>query len=191
MTTVHANTPRDALSRIEQMIGMAAASMSAASIRSQIASGVQLILQLQRMADGRRRMTSLAEITGMEGDVIQMQEIFSFVREGIDAGNQIIGQFRAAGVRPKFLTELRSQGIEVPAQAFDPRHSLSDGRHEGALADLSRGVRPRRHRGPAISKRDERLDAKPPRETEALQLARHVAGGRQGRYPPAKVFSVA
>ena len=124
MTTVHANTPRDALSRIEQMIGMAAATMSVGSIRSQIASGVQLILQLQRMADGRRRMTSLAEITGMEGDVIQMQEIFSFVREGVDANNQIIGHFRAAGVRPRFLAELKAQGVEIAAQAFDPRHAL-------------------------------------------------------------------
>ena len=123
MTTVHANTPRDALSRIEQMIGMAAASMSAASIRSQIASGIQLILQLQRMTDGERRVTSVAEITGMEGDVIQMQEIYRFVREGVD-GSQIVGQFRATGVRPKFLGELKAQGIDFPAQAFDPRVSL-------------------------------------------------------------------
>ncbi|MCW6511945.1 CpaF family protein [Hyphomicrobiales bacterium BP6-180914] len=124
MTTVHANTPRDALSRIEQMIGMAAASMSLVSIRNQIASGIQLVLQLQRMTDGRRRITSLAEITGMEGDMIQMQEIYSFVREGIDSSNQIVGQFRAAGVRPKFIGELKAQGIDLPAQAFDPRTSL-------------------------------------------------------------------
>ena len=124
MTTVHANTPRDALSRIEQMIGMAAASMSAASIRAQIASGIHLILQLQRMNDGRRRVTSLAEITGMEGDVIQMQEIYRFVREGIDDGNQIVGHFRASGVRPRFLADLKAQGIDLPAQAFDPRSNL-------------------------------------------------------------------
>ena len=123
MTTVHANTPRDALSRIEQMIGMAA-TMSIASIRSQIASGIQLILQLQRMSDGRRRVTSVTEVTGMEGDMIQMQEIFGFVREGIDDRNQVVGQFRASGVRPRFLTELKAQGIEVPGQAFDPRASL-------------------------------------------------------------------
>ena len=124
MTTIHANTPRDALSRIEQMIGMAAATMSPASIRSQIASGIQLILQLQRMSDGRRRVTSIAEVTGMEGDVIQMQEIFTFVREGVDAANNVLGQFRAAGVRPRFLSELKQQGIDVPAQAFDPRAAL-------------------------------------------------------------------
>ena len=123
MTTVHANTPRDALSRIEQMIGMAA-TMSIPSIRSQIASGIQLILQLQRMPDGRRRVTSIAEVTGMEGDMIQMQEIFGFVREGVDDRNQVVGQFRASGVRPRFLTELKNQGIEVPGQAFDPRASL-------------------------------------------------------------------
>ncbi|MDX7951726.1 CpaF family protein [Lichenihabitans sp. Uapishka_5] len=124
MTTIHANTPRDALGRIEQMIGMAAANMSAASIRGQIAAGIQLILQLQRMPDGRRRVTSIAEVTGMEGEVIQMQEIFSFTREGVDAANNVVGHFRAAGVRPHFLAELKAQGIEVPSLAFDPRANL-------------------------------------------------------------------
>ena len=124
MTTVHANTPRDALSRIEQMIGMSAASMSVASIRSQIASGIQVILQLQRMTDGKRRVTSIAEVTGMEGDVIQMQEIYHFVREGVDEANQIVGHFRAAGVRPRFLADLKAHGIELPSQAFDPRATL-------------------------------------------------------------------
>ncbi len=124
MTTVHANTPRDALSRIEQMIGMSAASMSAASIRSQIASGIQLVLQLQRMTDGRRRVTSIAEVTGMEGDVIQMQEIYRFMREAVDEGDQVVGQYRATGIRPRFMTELKARGIDLPAQAFDPRVAL-------------------------------------------------------------------
>jgi pilus assembly protein CpaF len=124
MTTVHANTPRDALNRIEQMIGMAASSMSVSSIRSQIASGIQLILQLQRMTDGRRRLTSLSEVTGMEGDIVQMQEIFRFVREGVDDRQQIVGGFRASGIRPKFLTELKAQGVDLGGQLFDPRTSL-------------------------------------------------------------------
>jgi pilus assembly protein CpaF len=124
MTTIHANTPRDAIARVEQMIGMAAANMSVTSIRSQIASGVQLLLQLQRLSDGRRRVTSIAEITGMEGDVIQMQEIFRFVREGVDERHQVLGHFRATGVRPKFLQELKAQGVDMPAQAFDPSVAL-------------------------------------------------------------------
>lgn len=124
MTTIHANTPRDAIARVEQMIGMAAANMSVTSIRSQIASGVQMLLQLQRLSDGRRRVTSIAEITGMEGDVIQMQEIFRFVREGVDERHQVLGHFRATGVRPKFLQELKAQGVDMPAQAFDPSVAL-------------------------------------------------------------------
>lgn len=124
MTTIHANAPRDALSRIEQMVGMAAANMSVPSIRGQIASGIQLILQLQRMTDGKRRVTSIAEITGMEGDIIQMQELYHFAREGVDEGGAIQGRFKATGVRPRLLTELRSQGVDMPAQAFDPRTIL-------------------------------------------------------------------
>ncbi len=124
MTTIHANTPRDALGRIEQMIGMAAASMSVASIRSQIASGIQLVLQLQRMSDGKRRLTSLSEITGMEGDVVQMQEIFRFAREGVDERDGIVGHFRPTGIRPKFLGELKQQGVDLPSALFDPRAVL-------------------------------------------------------------------
>ncbi len=124
MTTIHANAPRDALSRIEQMVGMAAANMSLPSIRGQIASGIQLVLQLQRMADGKRRVTSIAEITGMEGDIIQMQELYHFAREGVDEAGTIQGRFKATGVRPRLLTELRSQGVDMPAHAFDPRTIL-------------------------------------------------------------------
>ncbi len=124
MTTIHANAPRDALARIEQMVGMAAANMSLPSIRGQIASGIQLVLQLQRMADGKRRVTSIAEITGMEGDIIQMQELYHFAREGVDEAGAIQGRFKATGVRPRLLTELRSQGVDMPAHAFDPRTIL-------------------------------------------------------------------
>jgi pilus assembly protein CpaF len=120
MTTIHANTPRDAVRRLEQMIGMAGLPMSPASIRSQIASAIQLIVQLQRLSDGKRRLMSVSEVTGMEGEVIQMQEIFRFVREGIDEQGNIAGSFRATGVRPKFLGELRAIGIDLPGQYFDP-----------------------------------------------------------------------
>src|SRR5271157_3746766 len=102
MTTIHANTPRDAIRRMEQMVGMAGLSMSQQSIRQQITSAIQLIVQLQRLGDGKRRLVSVTEVTGMEGDVTQMQEIYKFVREGIDADGSIVGSFRATGIRPKF-----------------------------------------------------------------------------------------
>ena len=124
MTTVHANTPRDALGRIEQMIGMAPNPMSAQSIRGQIASAIQIVVQLERLPDGQRRVTSVAEVTGMEGDVIQMQEIYRFVREGMDAQGKILGTFRATGIRPRFLSVLKGIGIELPAHHFDPNAAL-------------------------------------------------------------------
>ena len=124
MTTVHANTPRDAVGRIEQMIGMAANPMSALSIRSQIASAIQIVVQLERLPDGLRRVISIAEITGMEGEMIQMQEIFKFVREGLDAQSRILGSFRATGVRPRFLTALKGIGIELTGHYFDPTIAL-------------------------------------------------------------------
>lgn len=124
MTTIHANTPRDAVRRMEQMVGMAGMPMSLNAIRGQIASAIQMIVQLQRLSDGKRRLMSVTEITGMEGDVIQMQEIFRFVREGVDEHGNIIGSFRATGVRPKFLHDLRSHGIDLPGSYFDPSVAL-------------------------------------------------------------------
>ncbi|WP_445503550.1 CpaF family protein [Microvirga sp. G4-2] len=124
MTTIHANTPRDAVRRMEQMVGMAGMPMSLNAIRGQIASAIQMIVQLQRLSDGKRRLMSVTEITGMEGDVIQMQEIFRFVREGVDEHGNIIGSFRASGVRPKFLHDLRSHGIDLPGGYFDPSIAL-------------------------------------------------------------------
>lgn len=119
MTTVHANSPRDATRRLEQMVGMASVPMSEQSIRQQIAAAIQIVVQLQRLADGTRRVISVTEITGMEGDVIQMQEIFSFVREGVDPNGQIRGSFRATGVRPRFMAQLKPMGIELPVSYFD------------------------------------------------------------------------
>ena len=118
MTTIHANTPRDALKRLEQMVAMAGIGMSPSSIRSTIASAISIIVQLQRLPDGKRRALSISEITGMEGEVIQMQEIYRFAKEYTDE-HGIHGTFRATGVRPTFLQELKAYGIEIPAGHFE------------------------------------------------------------------------
>jgi pilus assembly protein CpaF len=124
MATIHANTPRDALSRLEQMIGMAGLPMTVASIRGQIAAAIRCIVQLQRLSDGKRVVTSIAEITGLESDIIQMQEIFKFVRTGTGENGAVEGHFQATGIRPRFLGELTAQGITVPASHFDPTKPL-------------------------------------------------------------------
>jgi pilus assembly protein CpaF len=124
MTTIHANSPRDALKRIEQMIAMAGMGLPIPSIRSQIASAITLIMQLQRLPDGRRKLISINEISGLEGDVIQMHEIFHFVKERTDATGNIVGHFAATGVRPLFLQDLIPYGIELPATHFDVQRPL-------------------------------------------------------------------
>ncbi len=124
MATVHANNPREAISRLEQMIGMAGLPMSQTSIRGQIAAAIRLVVQLQRLADGKRRVTSVTEITGMEGDIIQMQEIYKFVRTGTTADGTIEGHHAATGLRPRFLAELQSHGVVIPGSAFDPSKPL-------------------------------------------------------------------
>jgi pilus assembly protein CpaF len=123
MTTIHANTPRDALKRMEQMVAMAGVGMTVSSIRSQIASAIHLLIQLQRFPDGKRRVVSVCEITGMEGDTIQMQEIYRFVKERADE-HGVHGTFKATGIRPAFLQELKAYGIEVPSSHFDPSRPL-------------------------------------------------------------------
>jgi pilus assembly protein CpaF len=124
MATVHANTPRDAIYRLEQMIGMAGLPMTVASIRSQIAAAIRVVVQLQRQSDGKRRVTSIAEITGLESDIIQMQEIYQYTRTGIAEDGTVHGEFRATGVRPRFLADLVAQGIEIPGKYFDPAKPL-------------------------------------------------------------------
>jgi pilus assembly protein CpaF len=124
MATVHANTPRDAISRLEQMIGMAGMPMTVGSIRGQIAAAIRVIVQLQRMSDGKRRVTSIAEITGLESDIIQMQEIYKYVRTGTAADGSVEGHFAATGVRPRFLGDLIAQGINIPGSYFDPSKPL-------------------------------------------------------------------
>jgi pilus assembly protein CpaF len=124
MTTIHANTPRDALKRLEQMVSMAGMTMTTSSIRGQIASAIRLVIQLQRLPDGKRRVTSVGEITGMEGDIIQMHEIYRFVKESTDEKGNIQGSFRATGIRPQFLSDLKAYGIELPASHFDASKPL-------------------------------------------------------------------
>jgi pilus assembly protein CpaF len=124
MATIHANNPREAISRLEQLIGMAGMPMTVASIRGQIASAIRLIVQLSRLSDGKRRVTSIAEITGLEGDIIQMQEIFKYVRTGTGPDGAVIGHFQATGVRPRFLNDLLAMGIKIPGTYFDPSQPL-------------------------------------------------------------------
>jgi pilus assembly protein CpaF len=120
MATLHANTPRDALTRLENMVGMAGLPMPIKAIRQQIASAITVVVQASRLTDGRRKLMSIQEITGMEGDIINMQEIFTFKRTGIDENGMIKGYFCASGVRPKFCERLEGFGIVLPDQMFDP-----------------------------------------------------------------------
>jgi pilus assembly protein CpaF len=119
LTTVHANTPRDALTRIETMIAMGATNLPDKAMRQQIASAIHLVVQQTRLADGTRKVTSISEITGMEGDVITMQEIFVFEKAGISKEGKVIGRFRATGVRPKCSERLKAAGILLPAEMFE------------------------------------------------------------------------
>jgi pilus assembly protein CpaF len=119
LTTVHANTPRDALTRIETMIAMGATNLPERAMRQQISSAIQLVVQQTRLSDGSRKITSVSEITGMEGDVITMQEIFVFEKMGVTQDGKVIGRFRATGVRPKCCERLKMSGIHVPADMFE------------------------------------------------------------------------
>jgi pilus assembly protein CpaF len=120
LATIHANTPRDALARLENMVGMAGVSLTPRAIRQQIASAITVILQASRLADGTRKVVSMQEITGMEGDIISMQEIFRFEQTGIDTDGKVQGHFCATGVRPRFADRLRMFGAAVPEDTFDP-----------------------------------------------------------------------
>ena len=120
MTTVHANTARDALSRVEQMIGMSGIDIPARSARQQIASALNVVVQVARLSDGRRRLVSLSELTGMEGEVVTMQEIFRFRQTGMSPEGQVVGKFEATGIRPRFLDQVMSHGISLSAELFRP-----------------------------------------------------------------------
>ena len=120
MTTVHANTPRDSLSRIEQMVGMSGIDIPARSARGQIASAIHVVMQVARLSDGRRRLVSLSEIIGMEGDIITMQEIFRYRQTGLSADGIVLGKFEATGIRPRFLDQVMAHGVSLSSELFRP-----------------------------------------------------------------------
>jgi pilus assembly protein CpaF len=119
MTTIHANTSRDALSRLESMVAMANVNMPERSVRQQIASAISVVVQVSRMSDGTRKVVNISEITGLEENVISMQDIFNFVRKGIGPDGRVIGSFQPSGIRPAFLERLRVAGILLPAELFE------------------------------------------------------------------------
>lgn len=118
LTTIHANTPRDALGRIENMVSMTGISFPTKALRSQIASAVDIVIQVERMEDGRRRVVSLQEINGMEGDVITSTELFAFERRGVDATGNVLGELKPTGIVPSFLRDVHARGIELPIEVF-------------------------------------------------------------------------
>ena len=120
MTTIHANNARDGISRLENMVAMAGIEMPLKAVRSQISSAVNLIVQASRLQDGSRRMVSITEITGMEGEVISMQEIFRFEQTGVDPQGTVQGHFAATGIRPKFMQRLKARGIVLRDDLFAP-----------------------------------------------------------------------
>ncbi|MDT3708255.1 MAG: CpaF family protein [Thiobacillus sp.] len=120
MTTIHANTPRDALTRMENMIGMGGLTLPPKAMRQQISSAITVVIQASRMPDGKRKVVSIQELTGMEGDIITMQEIFAYEKTGIAPDGTVLGRFKATGIRPKFVQRLKVFGIDVPDEIFDP-----------------------------------------------------------------------
>ena len=118
MTTIHANSPRDALYRLDTMIAMANLNIPDKAVRQQVASAVNLVIQVTRLADGTRRVTSISEITGMEQDVIAMQEIFAFQQSGINKDGKVVGRFRATGIRPKCADKIAAAGMPLPMDMF-------------------------------------------------------------------------
>jgi pilus assembly protein CpaF len=118
LTTLHANTPRDALSRLETMVAMASLNLPERAIRQQIASAIDVVVQVARLPDGTRKIVSLSEIVGMEGEVVTMQDLFVYEREGIDEDGNVVGRFRPTGIRPRFGDQLRVRGIDLPSSMF-------------------------------------------------------------------------
>jgi pilus assembly protein CpaF len=119
MTTIHANTARDALSRLESMVAMASVNMPERSVRQQIASAISVVVQVSRMSDGTRKVVNISEITGLEENIVSMHDIFNFVRKGIGPDGRVLGSFQPSGIRPKFLERLRTAGILLPADIFE------------------------------------------------------------------------
>jgi pilus assembly protein CpaF len=130
LTTVHANSPRDALSRIENLVSITGINIPPKALRAQIASAIDIVLQIERQEDGRRRLVSVQEISGMEGDIITMSELFKFQRERIDDEGNVIGTFRATGIVPEFYSQFERRGIDIPIDIFDPDRELDDQRQD-------------------------------------------------------------
>ena len=120
LATVHANTPREALTRLENMIGMANLSLPHKVVRQQICSAIHVVLQISRLRDGQRKILSISEVTGMEGELITMQEIFTFEQTGVGSDGRVLGNFRATGIRPQFVEQLRMHGVILPDDLFNP-----------------------------------------------------------------------
>jgi pilus assembly protein CpaF len=120
LTTVHANTPRDALSRVENMVSMTGISFPIKALRAQISSAIDVVIQVSRMEDGSRRLTSLQEVNGMEGDIITMSDLFSFERQGMDENGRVLGRLKATGVVPAFYKSLAPRGLVLPIETFEP-----------------------------------------------------------------------
>jgi pilus assembly protein CpaF len=140
LTTIHANTPRDALARLETMVSMAGLTLPISAVRHQIASAINVIIQIARLSDGKRKVTSVSEVVGTEGDVITMQEIFVFERTGIGEQGQVMGRFRSTGIRPRFADRLLVAGIPLSADLFDdtPAPVRRDGRGNGGAWEVPR-----------------------------------------------------
>jgi pilus assembly protein CpaF len=124
MATIHANNPREAIGRLEQMIAMGGLAISPDAMRSQIASAIGMIIQVMRLSDGKRKITHVTEITGMEGQVVQMQDIFTFNRTHTDTDGTVHGEFRATGLRPRCIEEMQRRGIAYDMANFDPTRVL-------------------------------------------------------------------
>ncbi len=131
LTTIHANSARDALGRIENMVSMTGITFPINALRSQIASAINIVLQVARLEDGKRKLVSVHEINGMEGDVITMSELFKFRREGIDENNNVVGKLQATGIIPGFHKALAHRGIDLPVEVFEPDWSETGGRYNG------------------------------------------------------------
>jgi pilus assembly protein CpaF len=130
LTTIHANSPRDALYRLDTMVAMANLNLPDKAIRHQVASAINLVIQVSRMADGSRRVVNISEITGMEGDVITMQDIFVFEKTGITPEGKVAGRFRATGIRPKASERLAASGVQLPIELFEHSHAVGQQKEE-------------------------------------------------------------
>mgnify|MGYP001812497791 CR=1 FL=1 len=118
LTTIHANTPRDAIGRVENMVSMTGIAFPIKALRAQIASAIDVVVQVARLEDGRRKIVSVQEINGMEGEIVTMSEMFKFERNGVDADNNVIGELRPTGIVPAFYRGLQSKGIDIPIEVF-------------------------------------------------------------------------